>query len=116
MSTNFEGRQFIYAANEILKIEDLTEELVRTSVGRFYYGAFLEARDSAGITSNSGSVHEDVIKYYSRKDHTLSNRLADLKKKRGRADYNLSVEVKERDARDAKRLANKILASLGLNL
>ncbi len=114
MSTNFEGKQFIDAANEILKIDNLTEELVRTSVGRFYYGAFLEARDSAGITNTSGSVHEEVIKHYSRKDQSISNRLADLKKQRGMADYDLSVAVKERDAQKARRLANRILKSLGI--
>jgi len=112
MLTNFEGKQFLDAAEQILRIENLTEELVRTSVGRFYYAAFLEARESARITNNSGSVHEDVIRYYSSRNPTLSNRLVSLKRKRAKADYDLSDSVTERDARDAKRLAYKIVSSL----
>ena len=43
----------------------------RTVVNRAYYGAFLAARDSAGITNVSVSVHRVVVEYYLNKHMTI---------------------------------------------
>lgn len=91
------------------------EAHVRTIISRAYYGAFLVARDKAGITNTSYNVHKQVQTHYSNaKKTTLANRLDDLRVKRNRADYHMDETMTSRDSGMACKLATNILQELGV--
>ena len=85
----------------------------RTVVNRAYYGAFLAARDCAGITNVGGSVHRAVVEHYLNKHMTrVSNNLDNLKKLRQEADYEPHKDVTYHKANNSCRTARKILDQL----
>ncbi len=85
----------------------------RNVVNRAYYGAFLTARDAAGITNNSGSIHRDVIQHYQdKKKSIIGNNLDVLKKLRQTADYEPQHNMSIHDAKKSCRTAEKILTEL----
>lgn len=113
----FDPLEFFYFANSLHKEPPkLVNAAARSSVSRAYYAAFLVARDEAGITSKSGSIHRDVDNYYSKKDKRVANQLKVLKTLRSDADYELKKSVTDRETGKALRLASEILAKLGKTL
>lgn len=99
-------------AFEMLK-RDGSEMEHRNVVNRAYYGAFLVARDSAGITNVGGSVHKDVEVHYRRKHMTrISNNLDKLKRWRHIADYEPHQDVTYHRANNSCRTARNILKQL----
>ena len=89
------------------------EMVYRNVINRAYYGAFLTARDSANITSDSGSVHRDVIEHYQNNNKSIiSNNLDDLKRLRQIADYKPQENVSYKQATKSCRTANNILEKL----
>ena len=86
----------------------------RNVINRAYYGAFLTARAAANITTDSGSVHQDVIKYYEDKKPIISNHLDSLKRDRQTADYKPRETIRVQTARKSCRIARKILTELGI--
>lgn len=116
MPTQFDGRNFITVADEVLQCQALSAESAgRTAVGRYYYGAFLEARDAAGITDRSAEVHGKVIAYYASRNSRLSNHLKDLRRSRNKADYHTDRPLPGVEARRCRSLAKKVLEELGLS-
>lgn len=96
-----------------LKQSDLLPEEARyrSCISRAYYGAFLFARDAAGITSSSGSVHNDTIEFF--KDNSaIFNRLRDLRIKRNQSDYELNRSIGRRDAERALGMAQAVIQAL----
>lgn len=87
----------------------------RNVINRAYYGAFLTARDQAGITSSAKSVHQAVVKHYSKIDSKLSNNLDVLKRDRQIADYQPRSNVTYKDAESSCKRAKRILTSLNNN-
>jgi uncharacterized protein (UPF0332 family) len=85
---------------------------MRTCISRAYYSAFLIARDKAGITSNSGSVHKTVIDYYLPRNKVIHNRLKNLSQRRGDADYDMKKPVSEKDAGIALNICKEIIEVL----
>ncbi|MCA8837541.1 MAG: hypothetical protein K8963_06795 [Proteobacteria bacterium] len=80
----------------------------RTIINRSYYGAFLIARDFAGIKGNH-NVHTRVIYYYESNKHSaISAQLRNLKLLRQTADYNLSSDINRKLAKASYSLASKI--------
>jgi uncharacterized protein (UPF0332 family) len=93
------------------------EALARAVISKAYYGAFLEARNRAGITDKSPGVHKKVHDHYSNAGSlALANRLDDSRIKRNNADYDTALIITSRDSGIALRLARKILQELGVNL
>lgn len=87
---------------------------LRTAVNRAYYGAFLMARDLAGITTSSGSVHRDVAEFYYKDKETriVRNNLHSLKRLRGIADYRLNDKIKINDAKTSCSTALRTVKKL----
>ncbi|MCH9662734.1 MAG: hypothetical protein K0U66_03625 [Gammaproteobacteria bacterium] len=84
----------------------------RTIINRAYYGAFLAARDYAGIAGHH-NVHMAVIYYFYNNGLLLiSNNLTDLKKLRQIADYNLKFHIKMRHARDCCERSREIIEAI----
>jgi uncharacterized protein (UPF0332 family) len=113
MQNRFDGNGFVKIASEILSCTQADpESAARTAAGRFYYGAFLQARDAANIKNTSGSVHDSVIQAYAAKNSKLSNQLNELRKLRNAADYQINAPFPPINARRCQTLAKKILADL----
>lgn len=89
------------------------ESPVRAVVSKAYYGAFLEARNKAGITSKSPNVHQQVIDYYNQKNNSaLANRLDSMRSNRNNADYDTSLTFTSREAGIALSHAKRVLDNL----
>lgn len=85
----------------------------RTVVNRAYYGAFLTARDHAGITTSGGSIHAEVISYYqAKKMGKIGNNLDSLKRLRQKADYQPHDDIGIAEARSSCRTAQTILKEI----
>lgn len=96
---------------------NLIEARMRTIISKAYYGAFLFARDKAGITDNSGYVHELVQKhYYAVKKSKLANDLNKLRFERNKADYKLNQTITPLNAKNALSISRNILKNLGATL
>lgn len=94
-----------------------SEALARTVISKAYYGAFLEARDKAGIVDKSPGVHRTVYEHYSSAGKpALANRLDGSRVKRNDADYNTTRTITSRDSGIALARAKKILQELGVTL
>ncbi|MDO6422881.1 hypothetical protein [Saccharophagus degradans] len=106
-------QDFVKFAYSLLKANDKQdgcEIQLRTSINRAYYGAFLTARNHAGITNSSGSVHKDVIEHYlNQKAGKVGNNLDSLKRLRQKADYEPDKTITINDAKTSCRTANTIL-------
>ena len=87
----------------------------RNAVNRAYYGAFLTARNQAGIKNSGGSVHRDVADYYRQSNPGVSNKLDNLKRLRETADYRPGDDVTYRDATSSCSRAKGILEDLAQN-
>jgi uncharacterized protein (UPF0332 family) len=93
------------------------EARARTVVSKSYYGAFLEARNKAGITDKSSGVHRKVYDHYSTAGKlALANRLDESRVKRNDADYDTTLTVTSMDSGKALSRAKKILQELGVVL
>lgn len=92
---------------------NLGESPVRAVVSKSYYGAFLEARNKAGIKSKSHTVHRDVINHYHKlRKSSLANRLDSMRECRNNSDYDTSMTITSRDAGIALATAKKVLDDL----
>ena len=113
MPNHFDGKNFIKVADEVLNFSAITpESAVRTAIGRYYYGAFLEARDAAGIADRTSQVHEKVIDAYAVSNSKLSNQLKELRKSRNKADYHTDKPLPPVEARRCQALAKKVIKAL----
>lgn len=84
----------------------------RTVIGRAYYAAFLVARTYAGIAAMDGTVHELTSRYVSARSRVTANRLDDLRIRRNKADYNLSLLIGRRESGEALKLSKQIQDAL----
>jgi uncharacterized protein (UPF0332 family) len=93
------------------------EARARAVIAKAYYGAFLEARNRAGITDKSLGVHKQVHDHYFNAGRlALANGLADLRTKRNDADYVTAITITSMDSGKALKRAKKILQELGVVL
>lgn len=93
------------------------EARARAIISKAYYGAFLEARNKAGITDKSSGVHKKVHDYYFNAGRlALANRLDDSRVKRNNADYDTALTITSKGSGNALKLAKKILQDLGVAL
>ncbi len=93
------------------------EARARAIISKAYYGAFLEARNKAGITDKSLGVHKKVHDYYFNAGHlALANRLDDARIKRNDADYDTALNITSMDSGNALKRVKKILQELGVTL
>jgi hypothetical protein len=81
-------------------------------VSRAYYGAFLMARDNAGIKKDASSVHQDTINHYETRSPKIGNRLKSLRRQRNIADYELDARVGQRESGEALKLSKQIQEAL----
>jgi len=94
-----------------------SEALARTVISTAYYGAFLEARDKAGIADKSSVVHKKVHDhYFTAGKLALANWLDVSRVKRNDADYDTTLTVTSMDSGKALARAKKILQELGVTL
>jgi uncharacterized protein (UPF0332 family) len=94
--------------------DPLIPEVSRVIVGRAYYAAFLAARDQANQSGTGARIHNDVISHYRAKDSFVSNKLADLKRLREQADYDLNNSVLTSDIDTSLKGCKAILKKLKL--
>jgi len=92
----------------------LAHEVSRVIVGRAYYAAFLAARDQANQKGTGARIHSEVITHYRTKDSYISNKLADLKRLREQADYNLDNSVSISDINTSLKGSRAILIKLNV--
>lgn len=93
------------------------EARARAIVSKAYYGAFLEARNKAGISDKSSGVHKKVHTHYFNTGRlALANRLDELRIKRNDADYDTALTITSMDSGNALKRAKKILQELGVIL
>lgn len=113
---SFKPVDFYYLAGWLYKQQtSYSEALTRTVISKAYYGAFLEARDKAGITDKSPGVHQKVHDYYSKAGKlALANRLDELRIKRNEADYDTTLTITSRDSGKALAQTKKVLVELGV--
>lgn len=110
----FDPVEFYRLGGEIFNRQDGSEREYRTVIGRAYYGAFLAARDKAGITSASGSIHLETANHYLKTNQSaIGNRLNGLRLQRNAADYDLSCQISSRNAGEALKLSLRLLKDLG---
>lgn len=95
------------------------ESNYRTSIGRSYYATFLDAREKLQIvhgrfdTERPGDIHQAVIdKLKEIGLGGLSDKLANLKRNRGRADYDLNTTVDVKLADESYQLAVNIRTNM----
>lgn len=122
MSVVYSEKELVDLSYQILQKKDNFENLsdqtiFRSIINRSYYGAFLKARNEAGLSrKNSGSIHADVIKHYANKRITkISNSLSDLRRKREEADYHTDRKISVQDAKASLKLARKVIKELEQN-
>lgn len=99
-----------------------TEAEFRTAVGRYYYSAFLHARDRllslARISSpDITDVHGKVVKATREKKRSLGDQLDSLRRLRTEADYVMitsdpSLTDWSKNSSAAKKTADRIIPSL----
>ena len=114
MSIN--SQEFVRYASELFEINknhDDREIQLRTAINRAYYGAFLTARDRAGINDKSGKVHIRVAKHYRDSGNgVVGEKLNLLKRLRQKADYRPDAHVSVEDAEESCDTAQRILDEL----
>lgn len=94
--------------------DPLIPEVSCVIVGRAYYAAFLAARDHANQQGMGARIHNDVISHYRYRDSFVSNKLADLKRLREKADYELTNTVSLSDVDTSLKGCKAVLRKLTL--
>ena len=114
----FKPVDYYHLASWLYKQQNPHDEArARAVVSKAYYGAFLEARNKAGITDKSGQVHAKVHDHYVKASNlALANRLDESRVKRNDADYDTTLTITSRDSGKALVRARKILQELGVSL
>lgn len=114
----FKPVDYYHLAGWLFKQQNPYDEArARTVVSKAYYGAFLEARNNAGIADKSSGVHKKVHDHYFKAGKlALANRLDDSRIKRNDADYDTSLAITSMDSGKALARARKILQELGVVL
>ena len=84
----------------------------RCASGRAYYGAFLIAREAAGIPGTGKDDHKRVADHYLSIDGKIYQKLNSMRRLRNTSDYDIDETVSRREAMkccsDAKDIANKL--------
>ena len=75
----------------LAKPSSSSQALRRTIVGRAYYAALICARDATRSSTSGGSGHKNVVTALKQKNHTAGSKLDELRLKRQKADYDLSL-------------------------
>jgi len=111
---SIKGEDLYNYASDLYELNkaDSEEIILRQVSGRAYYGAFLFARDKAGLTSTSADVHKMTSNYWRVRREDVANHLDDLKKKRTEADYQIKDDYNAADAGKSLKLAKKIITKL----
>lgn len=123
MNTGYDEKELVDFSDNIIKkyqsnldniFENISDETIfRSIINRSYYGAFLRARNKAGIRNEGGSVHQCVINHYEDKKLTMiSNTLLKLRRNREKADYKTHEKVSVQDAKLSLKMAKKIIDAL----
>ena len=90
MAVPFDPAQKLRVA-AVLAAPDANDAMLRTAVGRAYYGVFLVARDRLGVVT-SEKVHSEVIRLLTRRDRKLGNQMFFLLNLRLAADYQMTPD------------------------
>lgn len=117
----FDPQKFLDVAKELMRSD---EKYLRTSIGRAYYSVFIPARDRAS------ELRPDIVQSYTKEDvhgkvrlafkeldnvypdahcRAISGKLRELSKVRGRADYNMNIVIKNRDASKSVTMAEDLI-------
>ncbi len=115
MQSPFDPRDFLTLARHLCD-EDRSEARLRTAISRAYYASMLLARVKTGV-SEQRHIHKIVQGALKKLNSPLAQKLADLERLRGLADYHL-VLANSLDAdwdhnwKRAESLANDIVMKL----
>lgn len=111
----FDPATFCDLANILRRSSNGDDARLRSSISRAYYGAFIVARDAAGVSSFGKSGHTTVIDYYAggnAQDQIISDALKRLKAMRERADYSPSSQCRPAEGDMALGLSSKVIRAL----
>ena len=114
----FKPVDYYYLASWLYKQQNPYDEArARAVISKAYYGAFLEARNKAGITDKASSVHAKVHDHYVKTGNlALANRLDESRVKRNQADYDTTLSITSMDSGKSLARARKILEELDVVL
>lgn len=108
----------VFDPKELLELaEDLSrqpgEAHERSAISRAYYGAFLMARDAAGIQDETSEAHFATWRHYADRGETqLAKDLRKLRKARNLADYKTDVHVSPHVCDEAMQASRRINSML----
>lgn len=108
----------IFDPQEVLEVaEALSKEggeaRRRSAISRAYYGAFLMARDAAGIQDDTSGVHAATWRHYVDRGETqLARDLRKLRKARNLADYKTDRRVPPQICDEALEACQRVRSSL----
>jgi uncharacterized protein (UPF0332 family) len=88
----------------------------RSAISRFYYAAFLEARDRLkevkGLSFKKNEAHQNVRRAFEWSDavplRTVGRLLEDLKKLREGADYDIAAALDQEHIKEAQSIASEV--------
>lgn len=110
--------KFASSLYQSTEFDNQDEATRRAIINRAYYGAFIEAREKANLSSESAGVHKDTISYYHAQrtqiSVRISNRLKSLFKSRKKADYDVSSNIDRQQMQKSLRDSKNILQDLGI--
>ena len=114
----FNPSDFLTLADELAQSGE-NESKIRTSIGRTYYAAFLNAREQLEIggwevpkTAKAHGKVRKILQKYGGEGRSLSDKLLNLSIIRDNADYELGKTFEQKTALRKIKLAQKIIEKL----
>lgn len=124
----FNPNDFVKLAEQLsldTNYDKIKEAALRTCLSRSYYGVFLFIRELLIINimhgqlkqlfikiAKSGLIHACIKEIIGKTHRFLEKTYGDLHRLRKESDYNLSTEIKEKEAKKAIIIADKIIKEL----
>lgn len=123
MLKKFAPRQFFETAAFLQEKAGVGDDgYLRSSISRYYYAAFICARDQVNISSFGMSGHKKVADFFSERASqdseeglvykTVGDNLAALKRLREKADYESNAICQTKECTKSRKLSEQVLEAL----
>lgn len=123
MLSQFNPSEFFAAADYLKEKKSLGDDaFLRSSISRYYYAAFICARDKFSIKTKGPSGHKSVLEFYEKHIDenteqgslfmTVHDNLQTLKGLREKADYEPHNACKTKECTRSRALSEQVLDSL----
>lgn len=108
-----QSEEFYNLAETLYQKNTTSDEICcRSSINRAYYGAFHATKVYLRLTDEDETPHSVVIGMLKRKKYNLGNLLGKLFSARKDADYKKDLSFDQNDAKNALKIAEKIINNL----